>query len=189
MDIRGWNERYRSRELSPDDVDTKPTPLLVEATKPLARGTALDLACGTGRNAIWLAQCGWSVTAIDGSEAAIEALRARVSQLGIDVDARVADLQKREYEIEKSHWDLVAICYYLQRDLFEPAKNGVKPGGVLVAIVHIAQGREQPTESRLRPAELIQYFRGWQILHRYEGEPSDPAHRRAVAEIVARRPD
>ncbi len=188
MDIRGWDERYRSRELSGDEVESEPTPLLTQATIPLLPGAALDLACGTGRNAIWLAQRGWTVTAIDGSETAIHILRARASKSGAMVDARVADLQKHEYTIEESHWDLVAMCYYLQRDLFEPAKNGLKPGGVLVAIVHITEGREQPTESRLRPAELIQYFRGWEILHQYEGKPKDPAHQRAVAEIVARRP-
>lgn len=188
MDIRGWDERYRSRELSAADSDTEPTPLLIEATKQLTAGTALDLACGTGRNAIWLAQRGWSVTAIDGSKAAIELLRAKAAKLGAAVDTRVADLQNHEYDIEESRWDLVAICYYLQRDLFHPAKKGVKPGGVLVAIVHITENDEQPTESRLGPGELIDYFPVWQILHRYEGKPNDPAHQRSVAEIIARRP-
>lgn len=188
MDIRGWDERYRSRELSVGGIDAQPTPLLIEAANGLTPGNALDLACGTGRNAIWLAQHGWTVTAIDGSEAAIEILRTKAAQLRIPVDARVADLQKHEYLIDDSRWDLVAICYYLQRDLFEPAKNGVKPGGVLVAIVHITENQEQPTESRLRPGELIQYFRGWEILHQYEGQPNDPAHQRSASEIVARRP-
>ncbi len=187
MDIRGWDERYRSKERAGEDIHAEPTPLVVATAKRLRPGKALDLACGTGRNAIWLAQNGWSVTAIDGAPAAIEILRAKAAELQIAIDARVADLQKGEYEIEESAWDLAIMCYYLQRDLFEPAKQGVKPAGVVIAIVHITKGGEQATESRLRPGELIRYFTGWEILHRYEGQPNDVAHQRAVAEIVARR--
>ncbi len=100
----------------------------------------------------------------------------------------VADLQKSEYTIAPFAWDLVIICYYLQRDLIEPAKNGVRPGGILLIIIHITEGDEQPTASRLRPGELARYFTDWEVLHSYEGKPNDPAHRRSVAEIVARRP-
>lgn len=187
MDIRGWDERYRSRKHA-EDFAVEATPLLVETAREQKPGKALDLACGTGRNAVWLAQHGWRVTAIDGAPAAIEILRVKAAELGIIIDSRAADLQKNEFPIEGSSWDLVAICYYLQRNLFEAAKQGVKPGGVLVAIVHITENDEQPTESRLSPGELRNYFRGWEILHEYEGKPNDALHRRAVAEIVAKRP-
>jgi hypothetical protein len=115
-------------------------------------------------------------------------LRGRASERGIRVDARVSDLERDEYQIEPSSWNLVAICYYLQRNLFEPAKQGVVPGGILVSIVHITEPGEEPTAHRLRPGELERYFRGWEILHRREGKPNDTAHQRSVAEIVARRP-
>ena len=188
MEIRGWDNRYRSGERAAEDLEAAPTPLLVETAKQLAPGKALDLACGAGRNALWLAEHGWSVTAVDGSSAAIEILSSRASERGITLDAQVADLEKHEYEIEPFHWDLIAICYYLQRDLFEPAKRGVAPGGILIAIVHVAESGEEPTAHRLRPGELEQYFAGWEILHHREGRASDAAHRRLVAEIVARRP-
>jgi tellurite methyltransferase len=184
MDIRGWDERYRSG----DDSETTPTPLLVKTAERLQAGKALDLACGTGRNALWLAEHGWNVTAVDGAPSAIEILRQRASERGLGLEAQVADLEKSEYQIEASAWDLIAISYYLQRDLFEPAKRGVKPGGVLLAIVHITEPGEEPTYKRLRPGELETYFRGWEILHHYESKPKDPAHQRSVAEIVARRP-
>ena len=186
MEIAGWDERYRSK-IHAEDFNAEPTPLVVEMAGALQPGTALDLACGTGRNALWLARRGWRVTAVDGSAAAIETLRQKASDFGVTVDARVADLQRPEYEIARAQWDLVTICYYLQRDLFEPAKQGVKPGGVLIAIVHTTEGGEAPTQSRLKPGELVQYFEGWEVLHSYEGRPNDLAHRRAVAEIVARR--
>jgi len=182
MDIRGWEERYRSSE----DLDSEPTPLLVETASRLKPGAALDLACGAGRNALWLAQHGWRVTAVDGAPAAIEILRRRASER---VDAQVADLEKNQYRIEPSAWDLIAISYYLQRSLMEPAKEGVKPGGVLVAIVHTTEPGEEPTYKRAKPGELKSYFADWEILHYYEGASRDPAHKRPVAEVVARRPE
>src|SRR5438270_7038818 len=131
MDIRGWDERYRSGERPSEDLDATPTPLLLETAKRLLPGRALDLACGTGRNALWLAEQGWSVTAVDGAPAAVEILRRRAAERGIQVDARIADLENGEYRIEPSSWDLIGICYYLQRNIFEPAKLGLAPGGVL----------------------------------------------------------
>lgn len=183
MDIRGWDERYRTEQES----EWPPTPLLIETAKGLKPARVLDLACGTGRNALWLAQQGWSVTAVDGSSAAIDILRRRAAEQGLTVDARVANLEKAEYAIEPSTWEFIVICYYLQRDLLEPAQLGVMPGGVLLVIVHIAEPGEEPTQFRLKPGELARYFQGWEILHSYEGKPRDPAHARAVAEIAARK--
>jgi tellurite methyltransferase len=150
-------------------------------------GRALDLACGTGRNALWLAQRGWKVTAVDGASAAIAVLLGRARELGVAVDASVADLEEWEYRIEPEAWDLICICYYLQRDLFEAAKSGLAPGGTMISIVHISAPGEPATEHRLLAGELAIYFRDMEILHYFEGQPEDPAHRRAVAEVVARR--
>jgi SAM-dependent methyltransferase len=183
MDIRGWDERYRT-----EDLEAAPNPLLIETAQRLQPGKALDLACGTGRNAVWLAAQGWSVTAVDGAPTAIEILRRLASDRGLHIDARVADLESGEYRIEPYAWDLIAISYYLQRDLLEPAKRGVAPRGVILVIVHIAEPGEEPTYKRLKSGELERYFQGWEILHRYEGKPNDTAHQRSVAEIVARRP-
>jgi tellurite methyltransferase len=190
MEIRDWNKRYRVRE-RPEELDVAPTPLLVETAAALAPGKtprkALDLACGAGRNALWLAEHGWEVTAVDGARAAIEILRTRVTERGLKINAVVADLEKGEFEIEPACWDLVAMCYYLQRNLFEPAKRGVAPGGILISIVHMTEPTEEDSPHRLRPGQLELYFAGWEILHRREGKANDSAHRRAVAEIVARR--
>jgi SAM-dependent methyltransferase len=188
MEIHEWNKRYRLREHAASDFESPPTPLLVKTVSALMPGRALDLACGTGRNALWLAERGWDVTAVDGALVAIETLRARAAERGLPVKAFVADLEKNEFEIEPSRWDLIAICYYLQLNLFEPAKRGVKPGGVLISIVHVAEPGQAPTRHSLRPGELETFFKGWEILHRHEGMPNDAPHRRPVAEIVARRP-
>jgi SAM-dependent methyltransferase len=189
MGIRGWEERYRAHERPAEDYAVAPVPLVAETAKRLRPGRALDLACGTGRNALWLAKRGWRVTAVDGAPTAIEVLRRRARENGLEVVASVADLEREEYRIEPAAWDLICICYYLQRDLFETVKQGLAPGGIVIAVVHITEAGEEPTRHRLRPGELETYFRGWEILHRYEGQPNDRAHKRPVAEIVARRPD
>ena len=183
MDIHAWDERYRL-----EDMGSAPSPLVLETASKLPPGKALDLACGAGRNALWLAGHRWAVTAVDGSPAAIEILRRRAAELGVTIDAQVADLEKREYKIEPSSQDLIVIAYYLQRDLIEPAKQGVRPGGVLLAIVHVTSPGEEPTYKRAKAGELKSYFSGWEILHDREGDPQDAAHRRPVAELVARRP-
>jgi len=192
MNIHDWNKRYRLRERPAEDLDAAPTPLLVQTAGALAPGKAplkaLDLACGSGRNALWLAEHGWEVTAVDGAPAAIEILQTRAAERGLKINAVVADLEKDEFEIEPSSWGLIAICYYLQRNLFEPAKRGVPPGGILISIVHLAEPGEEDGPHSLRPGQLEQYFAGWEILHHREGKATDSAHRRAVATIVARRP-
>jgi tellurite methyltransferase len=192
MEIQDWNKRYRMRERPAEDMDPAPTPLLVETAAALAPGKApfraLDLACGAGRNALWLAEHGWEVTAVDGAPAAIEILQTRAVERGVKINVVVADLEKDEFQIEPSRWDLVAMCYYLQRNLFDPAKRGVTSGGILISIVHMTEPGEVDSPYRLRPGQLEHYFAGWEILHRREGKANDSAHRRAVAEIVAGRP-
>jgi SAM-dependent methyltransferase len=151
-----------------------PSPLLVDTAGKLKPGRALDLACGTGSNAIWLAEHGWQVTAVDRSPITIPA-----------VDTHVADLEKHEFPIGESAWDLIVVCLYLQRDLFESIKQGIKRGGVALVIVLLMEPGHERSRFSLQPGELAKYFEGWEILHYYEGKSSD--HHRAVAEIVAKK--
>ncbi len=149
-----------------------PTHLLVETARMLTPGRALDLACGSGRNAIWLAEHGWQVTAVDRTPVTIP-----------NVDTRVADLEKHEFTINEASWDLIVVSLYLQRDLFEPIKLGLKPGGVAVVIVLLMEPGHEQSRFSVQPGELAKYFEGWEILHYYEGKSSD--HHRAIAEIAA----
>jgi SAM-dependent methyltransferase len=183
MDIAGWEERYRSGASGKEDA---PTILLIETVAKLAPGTAIDLACGAGRNALYLAERGWDVTAIDGSGTAIDLLRQRSAARGLHVDAKIADLTAPDFTIQPDAFDLVLIAYYLQRDLFAKAKKAVRPGGVVIAIAHTPEPGESWSEKRARPGELREFFRDWEILWEYEGPSRDPAHRRPVAEILAR---
>jgi SAM-dependent methyltransferase len=170
MSLENWNARYRSRE----EINDEPAAVLVEAASDLPPGRALDLACGAGRNAIWLARRGWEVVAIDGAVEAIRILREHAGEL--HVDARVLDLEDgKALPFEDATFDLVAILFYLHRPLFAEAKRLVKPGGIVVAAA-----RTTGIDPRfcVSPGELRGFFEGWETLHDSEGE---------VAQIVVRK--
>jgi tellurite methyltransferase len=183
LSLEQWNERYRAGE----QLFDAPVPLVVQFAPP-ARGRALDLACGSGRNALYLAELGWQVTAVDGSPVVLDVLRSRAAGSGLKVDVRVADLERGEFEISPDGYDLILDCYYLQRDLFPRMQAGVRPGGTIISIVHLADS-DQPdgTPKRAYRGELRKYFEGWKVVHYREGQPQESCHQRAVAEIVAIR--
>jgi tellurite methyltransferase len=185
MDLAAWDEQYRKKADPATDRESVPHPLLVEAARDLRPGRALDLACGTGRNALWLAERGWSVTAVDGSATAVEILVSRAGREGVTINAQVADLEKAEFTIEPAHYDLIAMCYYSQRDLIEPCKRGVAPGGVMIAITLLMEPAKERSTFRLQPDELRGYFADWDMMHYREGTDM---WEHKVAELVARRP-
>jgi SAM-dependent methyltransferase len=184
MDIAGWNELYRAGERGGEE---EPTILLVEIAAKLTPGTALDLACGSGRNALYLAERGWIVTAVDGSEEAVQLVRRRSEARVLQVHTKVADLTDPDFTVLPEAFDLVLIAFYLQRDLYTKAKASVRPGGVIAVIAHIPEPGEKLTGKRAAPGELRRFFSDWEILWEYEGPSRDPAHKRPVAEIAARR--
>ncbi|HEX6641304.1 MAG TPA: class I SAM-dependent methyltransferase [Thermoanaerobaculia bacterium] len=165
MRLDEWNARYRSREA----IDDEPAPLLVDAARELAPGRALDLACGAGRNAAWLARQGWDVVAIDGAEEAIRIVHEHDAR----IDARVLDLESdAPLPFDDASFDLVAILYFLYRPLFAEARRVVRPGGIIVTAVRTS-GSFRASLEELRAA-----FDGWELLHESDGE---------IAELVARR--
>ena len=180
-----WNERYSRGE----QIIKEPLPLLVRVVDELRPGRALDLACGTGRHAILLAERGWQVVAVDASGVGIEMAKTSARERGVEVDWRVADLERGEFEIEAESYDLIGVFYYLQRDLFPQIRRGLRSGGMVIAAIHTVD--ESPDtkpmnpEFLLRPGELRAEFRGWEILHDYEGSPTEGGHQRRTAEIVA----
>ena len=167
MDLRGWDLKYSGMDAG---TVQEPTPLVARTAEGLRPGRALDLACGAGRDAVWLAGRGWDVTAVDGSRAASEIVKKR----NPNVDVRVADLERHEFAMEADSWDLILMCRYLQRDLFEEVKRGVVAGGIVIAIALMGESR-----FTVAPGELASYFTGWEVLHSSEA---------GVAELAVRRP-
>lgn len=185
MSTEQWNERYRAGE----QLFAEPATLVVRFSRELEPGRALDLACGPGRNALYLAANGFEVTAVDGSSLAIEMLRTRARERRLAIDARVTDLERDEFTIEPDAYHLITDCYYLQRSLIPKMKLGARPGGLVISIVHLADADQpQGTPKRARPGELRAFFTDWKILHEYEGKSNEACHQRPVAEIVAQKP-
>jgi len=175
---RNWEEHYGN----PANLNFDPAPLLVEVADRLPPGRALDLGCGPGRNALYLARLGWQVTAVDSSCAAIRLLKERST--GLAIDARLADLERHQFTITAAAYDLILDFYYLQRDLFPSIREGVRPGGMFAGAIHLAE-EKRVSEFVLNPGELRLEFQGWKIL--YYSESAEPDHCRRSARIIARK--
>ena len=182
-----WDERYQQGR----HITDRPHPLITSFASRLAPGRALDVASGTGRHAIWLAEHGWQVTAVDYSRIAIEILRQRCRDKGLAVESVTADLERHEFGIEPESYDLIILCNYLQRDLFATLKSGTRIGGTVIAVIALVDNdpniRPMNPAYLLNPGELQAEFQGWEIVHSFEGKSAADPHRRRTAEIVARR--
>jgi tellurite methyltransferase len=166
VSLEEWDQRYRTR----DEIDDEPAKLVIDAVRDLPPGRALDLACGAGRNAVWLARNGWDVVAIDGSSEAIRLVHGH----DVRVDARVVDFETgAPLPFEDESFDAVLILYYLHRPLFAEAKRVLRRGGILVTAVR-TQGRYA-----IHPGELASVFEGWEVVYSNDGE---------IGELVVRRP-
>lgn len=135
MDAEAWNERYDRPELI---WSAEANRTLMSELSGAAPGRALDLACGEGRNAVWLAQNGWEVTAVDFSDVALRKAITAASAAGVSINTVAADV--RDYEVT-AEFDLVLLAY-LQlpwpalRKLLESASRAVAPGGTLLLVSH-----------------------------------------------------
>ena len=148
MDASKWDERYAAADLVWSAEPNQFLPPAVEGTEP---GTALDLACGEGRNAIWLARRGWDVTAIDFSTVAIDKARRLAGDTA--VEWRVADVTRFE---PGATYDLVVVFYVHlppaeMGGLFHAATSALAPGGRLFGVGHAvrnaAEGWGGPPDS------------------------------------------
>jgi SAM-dependent methyltransferase len=136
MDHRSWDERYAAAELI---WTAEPNRFLVAEVNGLAPGRALDLACGEGRNAVWLATQGWEVTGVDFSRAGLDKARHLAQQHQVPVEWILADVTT--HQPPPPGFDLVAILY-LQlpaEPLAAALDNAVRalaPGGTLLLVSH-----------------------------------------------------
>jgi 2-polyprenyl-3-methyl-5-hydroxy-6-metoxy-1,4-benzoquinol methylase len=168
-----WDERYAQKQLL---WSAEPNRLFAAEVGGLPPGRALDLACGEGRNAIWLAERGWRVTGVDFSEVAITKARALAASRGAEVEWVVADVL--DHEPERGAFDLVAVLYLqLPRDemlhAVRTAAGAVAPGGTLVVLGHdttnLSRGHGGPKdESVLYTAEDLLPALGDLVVERVE---------------------
>lgn len=136
MKREDWNQRYAAKELL---WSATPNRFLVAEVSALPAGRALDLACGEGRNALWLAELGWRVTGVDYSQVAIERAQGRATHEGRDVEFVCADLL--DYEPEREAFDLIIVLYLQlpaseRRRVLAKIVTAVAPGGTVLVIGH-----------------------------------------------------
>jgi len=155
LDRSDWNARYAASDLVWGAEPNRFVAEELEGRTP--RGRALDLACGEGRNAIWLAGRGWSVTAVDFSDVAIERARKLAERRGVGVDWVCADLAS--YAPEPEAFQLVLVSY-LQlpgaglRAVLERAAAALAPGGELLMIGHARRNLAEGVGGPRDPAVL-----------------------------------
>lgn len=143
MDRHDWDRRYAERELV---WSAGPNRFLVAETETLPPGRALDLACGEGRNAIWLAERGWQVTGVDFSEVAVEKARRLAAARGVEAGFEAADLLAWE---PPAHAFELVLLFYLQveaealRTVLGHAARAVAPGGTFLLVGHHSRNLEE----------------------------------------------
>jgi SAM-dependent methyltransferase len=149
-----WDRRYAGDELV---WDAPPNRTVAEECAGLPAGTALDLACGEGRNAVWLAVRGWDVIAVDFSPVALDKGRRLAAGNGIEVDWQEEDLAR--WTPPAGRFDLVLWCYLQVPEPDRTAMVGrawsaVTPGGTFLLVAHDADNLERGWGGPRSPAVL-----------------------------------
>ena len=178
-DLDRWNRKYRGqREAALPDVDEVLTELVTSGA-----GLALDLACGRGANAVYLAEIGYTVVGIDGSSEALRQARTRLAAQ--PVNFVVADLDR--YPLPAAVFDLVVVVKYLNRPLLGAIGAAVKPGGLLFYRTfnrgHLQRAPRFNPDYVLKPGELEHHFAGFEFVDSHDQPESAP-----LSHVLCRRP-
>ena len=170
---------------------TVPDPFLVAAYAQFVdqsfpnAGIALDLACGLGRHALWLASRNWDVSAIDVSDVAI----GKLSQSALEIDVKLAVFSGdvAEYKFESARFDLIVLFYHMNRNLFPRVVSALNPGGLLVSKLSLPWDSEARLTAvatgALGRKELPSLVPQLHVLYHQER----PVRDRGVVEFVGRK--
>ncbi|RJQ57133.1 MAG: class I SAM-dependent methyltransferase [Desulfobacteraceae bacterium] len=180
-DREKWNEKYRRKRFS-----ASPSAVVKSYVHLSSAGRALDIATGSGRNALFLADRGFVVDALDISDVALRALSARhpnVHPVCTDLDL---------FDIPENRYSLILNIRYLNRRLFPLIQEGLRPGGCLIFQTYLQtkpdDARERPEnfcrDYLLRPNELLHAFLDLKILYYEEALSSEGDESRPAATLV-----
>lgn len=181
-----WDTRWREKSLN---ADWQADAWLKRVLPLLVRGHVLDVACGAGRNAIYLAEQSFDVTAVDLSPQALAMLTDEAADRGLVIRTLLADLESDPLLPERS-FDLVIDFFYLYRPLLPKLIRALRAGGLMVIRTFSSAGgfAESDLDQSfvLQPGELLDLFRGWEILLHEEGLDTS-SKGGSLAGIVARK--
>jgi len=169
VDARDWDRRWTDKLLH---AHGEPSTVVLAVLQDLAPGRALDLGCGNGRHAMWLAERGWRVTAVDFSTEALRQARERAAAIGVEVEWVEADLAA--YEPERQAFDLVLVAYLHvpgreRGPILAKAAAAVAGGGTLLLVGHdlenVGTGAPGPTSAELlyTPTDIVPELPGLAI--------------------------
>jgi 2-polyprenyl-3-methyl-5-hydroxy-6-metoxy-1,4-benzoquinol methylase len=187
-DQKRWDERFGKKEFA---FGKEPNPFLKRYIRLLPRGKALDIASGEGRNAVFLAQHGFEVDAVDISDRGLKKAQKLARDKGVKINTLLVDLD--QYQIEKEQYDLIANFYFLRRRLIPRIKKGLKKGGRVIfetyLLEHRTLGTGGPKQAKyfLKPNELLRLFKDFRILFYREGIFKEGGRRKAVASLIAEK--
>jgi SAM-dependent methyltransferase len=154
MDAAGWDARYAGAELV---WRAEPNRFVAEEVAALAPGSALDLACGEGRNAVWLAEQGWGVVGVDFSAVGLAKGARLAAERGVEVSWQDEDVVA--WAPPPATFDLVLVCYLQlppaeRRRALAGAAAGVAPGGTLLVVAHDLRNLDEGTGGPQDPSVL-----------------------------------
>jgi tellurite methyltransferase len=188
MDQKRWDEKFRGKKYT---LGTEANPFLRKHLRLLPTGKALDLAAGEGRNAVFLAQQGFDVEAVDISKEGLSKARKLAKVKGVKIKTVPADLD--HYPIEKEGYDLITDFYFLDRRLIPRIKRGLKKGGKVVFETYLTEQsslcQEGPRNPKylLKHNELLKLFKGFRILFYREGIFREGGKKKAIASLIAEK--
>jgi len=194
-DRRKWDARYRDGSYAGRE---HPSAFLAEWEPRLPHGRALDVACGAGRNSLFLATTGRQVDAVDISASGLERGRQAAARRGLRIGWQQADLEADGGNaLPAGPYDLIVVVRYVNRELWPRLIERLAPGGVLLCEQHVdsteAVVGPKSDAFRLRPEELLRTATNarrldLRVLHYDEGIVTDPDGRRAaLARLVMHR--
>lgn len=168
--------------------ETEASPFLEDSISLLPKGRVLDIAMGSGRNTIYLAKMGFDAAGVDISEKAVETALERAKSAGVNIDARVADIEAGDYIIPKGTYDVIICFNYLHRPLVKQIRGGLKKGGIVVyqtyTVDQLQFGKPSNPDFLLAYNELLKMFRSFRCLRYHEGIIDN---QKAVAGIIAQK--
>ena len=180
-----WEQRYREGEYR---ARGEPSQLLVQFLDRLPQGRALDVACGIGRNARFLAEHGYQVDAVDISAEALRQGEALARAHGLQVHWMCADLDSEP--LPQGAYQVVVCSFYVNRPAAPRLKGALAEGGYLLYEHHLRTplpvDGPQNEEWRLAPNELLQLFQGLRVVHYEEGVTTE-AHGEAQRTLALAR--